>query len=115
MLRLVDDFVNAEATRSLRCSALYHITYFGPEKRGAQRVKYGNAVRSQVEIIRINERDGPTLFCRKNRELYLGVHRYDVFWSCTSFHGSGLFENDFEVAAASSVAQSARLLDQQST
>jgi hypothetical protein len=104
MLRLSDDFDNGEATRSLRRSVLYHIPHFGPEKSRVLQLKNANGIRGLVEVVRLNERDGPTHFRGRSRKPDLGVHRYDVFRSRTRFHRKCLFENDFKVGATSPVA-----------
>jgi hypothetical protein len=110
MLGLVNDIDNAEATPTLFASAFYHIPYPGSEKGHAQWRKYGNAMQSQVNLVRIDQRNGPPLFFGQSAKRDLGVHRHEVFRSGTSFHSFRLFEGDFEVGAATPVAPGARLL-----
>jgi hypothetical protein len=109
MLGLIIDLDNVEATPALLASTFYHIPYPGSEKGHAQRRKYGNAMRSQLDIVRIDQRNGPPLSYGKGAERDLGIHCHEVFRSGRSFQSFGLFKDDVKIGAATPVAPSARL------
>jgi hypothetical protein len=109
MLGLIDNLVNAKATLTFLDRTLYHITYQAAEKGRTQWFKNRNAIRSQVDIVGINDRDDTAILRWEFRESDRAVHRHEGLRSGLRFHGFGLLKSDFQRGAGASVAPDARI------